>query len=138
MNSVIVGLAGGNVNIEKKFSGCDLEEIANYAKNNGVPFKDSEMESLKGMKMSEVIFTGANTFAISFTNGKCYIGTCSISSSKSFNYKLEEGNDLLNTSASGTIDFPANSKCALTLNTTADHNGTTYKGTLEFDFTEQK
>lgn len=138
VNSVIVGLSGGSTNIEKKFSGCDLEEIANYAKNNGVPFTDADMASFKGMKMTEVIFTGANTFAIVFGNGKCFIGTCSISPSKSFSYKLDEGNDLLNVSATGSIDFPANSKCSLTLSTTADHNGTTYKGTLEFDFTEQK
>ena len=48
VNTVIVGLVGGNVNVEKKFNGCNLEEISNYAKANGVPFSDEEMNSFKG------------------------------------------------------------------------------------------
>ena len=138
VNTVIVGLSGGNVSIEKKFNGCNLEEISNYAKSNGVPISDEDMASLKGLSVSEIIVTGANTFVIRFANDVCYYGTCSISSSKSFSYKFAEGNDLLNVSASGTIDFPANSKCTLVLNTSATHNGTAYKGTMEFDLNEQK
>ena len=138
VNTIIVGLSGGNVSIEKKFNGCNLEEIGNYAKSNGVPISDEDMASLKGLSVSEIIVTGANTFVIRFANDVCYYGTCSISSSKSFSYKFAEGNDLLNVSASGTIDFPANSKCTLVLNTSATHNGTAYKGTMEFDLTEQK
>ena len=138
VNSVIVGLVGGSYNLQRKFSGCDLEEISVYAKKNGVPFSEENMNSFKGLKVDEVIFTASDTFVISFVNGVCYRGTFKITPNMDFSYNLVEGNDLLNVSANGSIAFPADSKCTLVISTTAKHLWNTYTGTIEFDLTEQK
>ncbi len=135
VNTVIVGLVGGNVNVEKKFNGCNLEEISNYAKANGVPFSDEEMNSFKGAVLNEIILTGASTFILSFGDGEdCLTGTYSISSGNVFSYKLDQGN----IAANGSIEFPSNSKCKLVMHNKATFKGTEYNGTLEFDLSEKK
>jgi hypothetical protein len=135
VNTVIVGLVGGNVNVEKKFNGCNLEEISNYAKANGVPFSDEEMNSFKGAVLNEIILTGASTFILSFGNGEdCLTGIYSISYGNVFKYKLNQGNIADN----GSIEFPSNSKCKLVIHNKATFKGTEYNGTLEFDLSEKK
>lgn len=135
VNTVIVGLVGGNVNVEKKFNGCNLEEISNYAKANGVPFSDEEMNSFKGAVLNEIILTGASTFILSFGNGEdCLTGIYSISFGNVFKYKLDQGNIADN----GSIEFPSNSKCKLVIHNKATFKGTEYNGTLEFDLSEKK
>lgn len=135
VNTVIVGLVGGNTNVEKKFNGCNLEEISNYAKANGVPFSDEEMNSFKGAVLNEIILTGASTFILSFGNGEdCLTGIYSISSGNVFKYKLDQGNIADN----GSIEFPSNSKCKLVIHNKATFKGTEYNGTLEFDLSEKK
>lgn len=135
VNTVIVGLVGGNTNVEKKFNGCNLEEISNYAKANGVPFSDEEMNSFKGAVLNEIILTGASTFILSFGNGEdCLTGIYSISYGNVFKYKLDQGN----IAANGSIEFPSNSKCKLVMYNKATFKGTEYNGTLEFDLSEKK
>jgi len=135
VNTVIVGLVGGNTNVEKKFNGCNLEEISNYAKANGVPFSDEEMNSFKGAVLNEIILTGASTFILSFGNGEdCLTGIYSISYGNVFKYKLNQGNIADN----GSIEFPSNSKCKLVIHNKATFKGTEYNGTLEFDLSEKK
>ncbi|MBQ6911332.1 MAG: hypothetical protein IJQ35_04095 [Bacteroidales bacterium] len=135
VNTVIVGLVGGNTNVEKKFNGCNLEEISNYAKANGVPFSDEEMNSFKGAVLNEIILTGASTFILSFGNGEdCLTGIYSISYGNVFKYKLDQGNIADN----GSIEFPSNSKCKLVIHNKATFKGTEYNGTLEFDLSEKK
>lgn len=135
VNTVIVGLVGGNTSIEKKFNGCNLEEISNYAKANGVPFSDEEMNSFKGAVLNEIILTGASTFILSFGNGEdCLTGIYSISFGNVFKYKLDQGNIADN----GSIEFPSNSKCKLVIHNKATFKGTEYNGTLEFDLSEKK
>lgn len=135
VNTVIVGLVGGNTNVEKKFNGCNLEEISNYAKANGVPFSDEEMNSFKGAVLNEIILTGASTFILSFGNGEdCLTGIYSISYGNVFKYKLDQGNIADN----GSIEFPSNSKCKLVMHNKATFKGTEYNGTLEFDLSEKK
>ena len=135
VNTVIVGLVGGNTNIEKKFNGCNLEEISNYAKANGVPFSDEEMNSFKGAVLNEIILTGASTFILSFRDGEdCLTGIYSISYGNVFKYKLNQGNIADN----GSIEFPSNSKCKLVIHNKATFKGTEYNGTLEFDLSEKK
>jgi hypothetical protein len=135
VNTVIVGLVGGNVNVEKKFNGCNLEEISNYAKANGVPFSDEEMNSFKGAVLNEIILTGASTFILSFRDGEdCLTGIYSISYGNVFKYKLDQGNIADN----GSIEFPSNSKCKLVIHNKATFKGTEYNGTLEFDLSEKK
>ena len=135
VNTVIVGLVGGNTNVEKKFNGCNLEEISNYAKANGVPFSDEEMNSFKGAVLNEIILTGASTFILSFGNGEdCLTGIYSISFGNVFKYKLDQGNIADN----GSIEFPSNSKCKLVIHNKATFKGTEYNGTLEFDLSEKK
>ena len=135
VNTVIVGLVGGNVNVEKKFNGCNLEEISNYAKANGVPFSDEEMNSFKGAVLNEIILTGASTFILSFRDGEdCLTGIYSISYGNVFKYKLDQGN----IAANGSIEFPSNSKCKLVMYNKATFKGTEYNGTLEFDLSEKK
>ena len=135
VNTVIVGLVGGNTNVEKKFNGCNLEEISNYAKANGVPFSDEEMNSFKGAVLNEIILTGASTFILSFRDGEdCLTGIYSISYGNVFKYKLNQGNIADN----GSIEFPSNSKCKLVIHNKATFKGTEYNGTLEFDLSEKK
>jgi len=135
VNTVIVGLVGGNTNVEKKFNGCNLEEISNYAKANGVPFSDEEMNSFKGAVLNEIILTGASTFILSFRDGEdCLTGIYSISYGNVFKYKLDQGNIADN----GSIEFPSNSKCKLVIHNKATFKGTEYNGTLEFDLSEKK
>lgn len=129
--SCVVTISGG-VSIEKGFTGCNLQEIATYAANNGV--KNLDPAKLKGYSITEIIFTGANSMTISFSNGVSFGGTYTLSGSN-ISYKLTSGsNEFINTSASGTLEFPKDGQAELSLNTTVKG----YSGGIDFTLTEVK
>ncbi len=136
IKSVVIAISGGDLDkagIEKTFeNGLDLKEIADYAKSNGVQFTDEQLNKFKGYGIKEIIFSGSNTFAITFTDAKPFYGQFSIDSS-SFEWDLESvGNEFLNGKAVGTITFPAVGRCQLIINAKINAQGKNYDGTLNF------
>lgn len=136
IKSVVIAITGGDLDkagIEKSFqNGLDLMEIANYAKSNGVKFTDDQLNKFKGYAIKEIIFSGSNTFAITFSEAKPFYGQFSIESS-SFEWNLESvGNEFLNGKAVGTISFPAVGRCQLIVNAKIEAQGKNYDGNLNF------
>ena len=127
-DNCIVTIKGSGVNINKSFTGCNLYEIASYAKTNGV--NKINAEELRAYNLQEVIFTNGKTIAFNFS-GTAYYGSYMLSG-ENLTYRLESGNDLINAVGSGTVTFPASRKAVLTLN--ADVQG--YTGSIEINFTE--
>ena len=129
-DNCIVKISGDGVKIDKSFSpGCNLQTIATYAADNGV--KGIDMTQVNGYNLSEVIFTGSKTMVLRFSNGKNFYGTYTLSGT-SLTYTLSEGNDLINASASGTLEYPANGKATLILNAKVKN----YSGSIELNLSE--
>jgi len=126
VKSCIVKITGKGVSIEKSFSGCDFYEIGKYVKDNGVNYDPSK---LSGYNIEEIIFTGQNTMILIFTQADDFYGTYTLSG-KNIRYVLSMGGtDLMNASASGTLDFPSEGKAKLSLNVAFNN----YSGTIEYD-----
>lgn len=127
VNSVVVGVSGKDVSIMKSFSGCNLEEIGKYAAENGVSALKNRLDELKGYNVDNVIFTGANSFVISFTGADAIAGTFSISGSNKLGYNLPANNPFFHGSGSGEFEFPADKKAVVSLNATVEG----YSGSIE-------
>lgn len=127
VNSVVLGVSGKGVSIMKSFSGCNLEEIGKYAAENGVNGLKNRLDELKGYNVDNVIFTGADSFVISFTGADAIAGTFSISGSDKLSYSLPANNPFFHGSGSGEFDFPADKKAVVSLNATVEG----YSGSIE-------
>ncbi len=135
VEDVILTLKGGSIAIEKKFTGCNLEEMAQYAVDHNALLN---VNQFKGMDVDEIILSGANTFVITFKNAKPFYGTFKIDGER-FEYKLVEGNDLLNIDAEGHIIFTEKGKCNLKISVATTYgNGVFYRGSAEFDLYESE
>lgn len=123
---------------EKRFDGMDLEEIVTYVKGWGVDISDDDMERVEGYVVDELIITGANSFVISFTNGKAYYGSWELTQ-ENFSYAFSEGDIpvLLSGSANGTLSFPSETEALLvgegSVTTTTEKE---YTVGLEFELEE--
>ena len=118
VDNTLLKIDGNGVNVESTFKGCDLHEIADFAAKNGVNGLDASQ--LAGYAVSECIFTGNSTLTISFTGAlaPAIYGKYDLNKDV-FSYKLSlGGNDILNATAKGTLDFPADQKAELLLNET--------------------
>lgn len=137
VEDVILTLKGGSIAIEKKFDGCNLEEMAKYATEHGVLL---DVKQFKGMDVDEIILSGANTFLITFKNADVepFYGTFNIDGER-FDYKLVKGNDLLNVDAEGHLIFTEKGKCNLKISVATTYvNGVFYRGNAEFDLYESE
>lgn len=118
----------GSVSFSHDFTGCNLYEIAKYAKEKGVNINP---EDYKDNEVKEFIFTGNDSFVINFT-GKgisAIAGTFKIfDSGKTFTFSLPDGNKFFSGSINGSYEYPADKKMNLTLN--ASIKG--YTGSMDF------
>lgn len=127
VNSVVVGLSGKDVSIMKSFSGCNLEEIGKYAAENGVTALKNRLSELQGYNVDYVLFTGADSFVISFTGASAIAGTFNISGANKLGYNLPANNPFFHGSGSGEFEFPADKKAVVSLNATVEG----YSGSIE-------
>ena len=116
VSSIIITVKGGSLGsagVKKEFTGCDLYDIAGWAKDKGVNISASDYAGLKGYKVSKVIFTGDKHLAIEFagTNTQPYFGSWGFSGS-SFSYTLENMEFDIMGSVSGSFVPDASSKTA--------------------------
>ena len=131
INSIVLSVSGKGVSIMKSFNGCNLEEIGKYAAENGVSGLKDRLPDLKGYNVEHVIFTGADSFIITFTGAKAIAGSFKLSGTDKLNYSFPDNNPFFHGSATGSFEFPADQKVNVTLN--ANIEG--YSGTLEMSMT---
>ena len=129
VDNSIVSISGTGISLEMGFKGCDLYEVARYAYENGAKVDPSE---LSGYSITEIMFTGNNTMAISFAGQPSFYGEYTLNG-KNISYRLTVGsNELLQTTANGTLTFPTDGKAILRLNSSLKG----YSGSIEFALTE--
>ena len=131
INNIVLSVSGKGVSIMKSFNGCNLEEIGKYAADNGVSGLKDRLPDLMGYNVEHVIFTGAESFIITFTGAKAIAGTFKLSGSDKLNYSFPVNNPFFHGSANGSFEFPADQKVTVTLN--ADIEG--YSGSIEMSMT---
>ena len=112
VQSCMISVSGKGVNVTAGFNTGDFEEIAKLLELKGVSVSPA---TLAGYKVKEVIFTGGNTMAITFTGADPFCGTYSLKGDN-ISYTLTSGgNEIIGTNASGTLTFPKNKEAELTL-----------------------
>lgn len=131
INNIVLSVSGKGVSIMKSFNGCNLEEIGKYAADNGVSGLKDRLPDLMGYNVEHVIFTGADSFIITFTGANAIAGTFKLSGSDKLNYSFPVNNPFFHGSANGSFEFPADQKVTVTLN--ADIEG--YSGSIEMSMT---
>lgn len=125
VDNSIIKISGSGVSIDMGFKGCDLYQIAQYAKENGASVDPSK---LSGYAITELMFTGNNTMTISFSGQPSFYGEYTLNGNN-ITYRLTVGsNELLQATANGTISFPAQGKATLILNSSLKG----YSGSIEF------
>lgn len=132
INSILFMVSGNGVSIKKTFNGCNLEEIGKYAADNGVSGLKDRLPDLMGYNVEHVIFTGADSFIITFTGAKAIAGTFKLSGSDKLSYSFPVNNPFFHGSANGEFEFPADKKVVVTLNVTVEG----YSGSIEMSLTE--
>ena len=129
VDNSIISISGTGINLEMGFKGCDLYEVARYAYENGAKVDPSK---LAGYAITELMFTGNNTMTISFSGQSSFYGEYTLNGNN-ITYRLTVGsNELLQTTANGTITFPTDGKATLRLNSSLKG----YSGAIEFALTE--
>lgn len=117
-------------------NGADLDEIAQYLKDNGVNFN---AEEYKGYNIKTITVSGCGGFIVEFTGAEAYVGSSNVSSA-SFSYDFTVGtggSNLINAKGNGSIGY-VKDICVLTLNGTIKGDTKEYKVVLEFRLKEVK
>lgn len=116
--------------------GADLDEIAQYLKDNGVNF---DAEEYKGYNIKTITVSGCGGFIVEFTGAEAYVGSSNVSSA-SFSYDFTVGtggSNLINAKGNGSIGY-VKDICVLTLNGTIKGETKQYNVVLEFRLKEVK
>lgn len=116
--------------------GADLDEIAQYLKDNGVNFN---AEEYKGYNIKTITVSGCGGFIVEFTGAEAYVGSSNVSSA-SFSYDFTVGtggSNLINAKGNGSIGY-VKDICVLTLNGTIKGDTKEYNVVLEFRLKEVK
>ncbi len=116
--------------------GADLDEIAQYLKDNGVNF---DAEEYKGYNIKTITVSGCGGFIVEFTGAEAYVGSSNVSSA-SFSYDFTVGtggSNLINAKGDGSISY-VKDICVLTLNGTIKGETKQYNVVLEFRLKEVK
>lgn len=116
--------------------GADLDEIAQYLKDNGVNFN---AEEYKGYNIKTITVSGCGGFIVEFTGAEAYVGSSNVSSA-SFSYDFTVGtggSNLINAKGNGSIGY-VKDICVLTLNGTIKGETKQYNVVLEFRLKEVK
>ena len=117
-------------------NGADLDEIAQYLKDNGVNFN---AEEYKGYNIKTITVSGCGGFIVEFTGAEAYVGSSNVSST-SFSYDFTVGtggSNLINAKGNGSIGY-VKDICVLTLNGTIKGETKQYNVVLEFRLKEVK
>ena len=132
VDNVVLSVSGNGVSIMKSFNGCNLYEMAQYAASNGVSQLASKLPQLEGYNVQYVMFTGADSFIISFSGASAITGTFKLPADKKLNYDFSASdNPFFHGTASGSYEFPADKKMSVVLNVTLEG----YTGSVEMNLT---
>lgn len=116
--------------------GADLDEIAQYLKDNGVNFN---AEEYKGYNIKTITISGCGGFIVEFTGAEAYVGSSNVAKT-SFSYDFTVGtggSNLINAKGNGSIGY-VKDLCVLTLNGTIKGDTKEYNVVLEFRLKEVK
>ena len=138
----IKGGSFGTAGIGRTFNGCNVDAIADYAKENGVTIS----EEITGYNVESISFTATGTFLIDFKSAEDFKGEWKLggfSSSNgvltsSFDYNLdyELGNSIINAKANGSIVIK-DPKCILTINGEISNESKSFTTAIEFVLKEK-
>lgn len=134
----IKGGSFSSAGIGRTFQGCNVDAIAEYAKENGVNIT----EQIVGYKVKSISYTATGTFLIDFESAEDFKGEWKLGGFKadangvftsSFDYELdyELGNSIINANATGNIVIK-DPKCVVTINGAISSGSTTYTTAIEF------
>lgn len=134
----IKGGSFSSAGIGRTFQGCNVDAIAEYAKENGVNIT----EQIVGYNVKSISYTATGTFLIDFETAEDFKGEWKLGGFKadangvltsSFDYELdyELGNSIINANASGNIVIK-DPKCVVTINGAISSGSTTYTTAIEF------
>ncbi len=134
----IKGGSFSSAGIGRTFQGCNVDAIAEYAKENGVNIT----EQIVGYNVKSISYTATGTFLIDFESAEDFKGEWKLGGFKadangvltsSFDYELdyELGNSIINANASGNIVIK-DPKCVVTINGAISSGSTTYTTAIEF------
>ena len=129
-----VNLNGNAVTVTKQ--GCDLPAIANELKQKGVSINT---DTVAGFVVKDIIFTRSKTFAVEFTGKNPLVGDFQISNDGAFSYAFNgnQGNDIINGSASGTVQWIAEDQQLLfTISAAVTSGSDSYTGSVVFWLSE--
>lgn len=129
-----VNLNSNAVTVTKQ--GCDLPAIAAELKQKGVSIKE---ESVAGFVVKDIIFTRSKTFAVEFTGKDPLVGDFTISNDGAFSYTFtgNKGNDIINGSASGTVQWVAeDQQMVFTISAAVTSGSSSYTGSVVFWLSE--
>lgn len=132
-----VEVQGGKVTLGKEFNGCNLQEIAIALQKAGAHFTEADITALNGYTVHEVIISGAGTVTFIFSGVIPFYGTWSLSGA-TFNWQLQNSNSIFPGQISGTVSFPADKKCELTLNGSVKDDDSSYTASFVFNLDEVK
>ncbi len=124
--SVKLGVA-----IAQDFTGCNISEIINYLTGKGIYFNEVD----DNLKVTNVSFTKAGTFFITYANGGIDMGswrwTNKSNGEIAYSWNgADMGNPLTSASVGGLVEFPSKSSCYLSLGTDVIHDGKSYRATM--------
>lgn len=122
------GLGDAGVSYTTK-NGCNLEEVADYLKDNGVNFDETEYA---GYNVKTITISGCGGFLVEFTGVNPYVGE-SIFSGSAFSYDLnvQGGSNLFNVKGNGTVAYDSG-YCVLTLMNKISGNSNEYSAVVTF------
>lgn len=139
VTSTYVKAKGGknNVKFSRGFDGCDLHEIAQFCKKEGVSLTDDDIAQLVGFKITEMMLLGNKHIVIGFQSAGSYNGTYALNSS-AFSWSLNTRNKLIPNTTQGTVSFLKNQTVELYINTTITSGGESYDASMLFTLSEVK
>jgi|GEM_PF-6707006 len=134
----IKGGSFSSAGIGRTFKGCNVDAIAEYAKENGVNIT----EQIVGYNVKSISYTATGTFLIDFESAEDFKGEWKLGGFKadangvltsSFDYELdyELGNSIINANATGNIVIK-DPKCTVTINGEITNGSTKYTTAIEF------
>ena len=133
VNSTYIKIEGGknSISVSRNYDGCDLSKIAGDLKAKGAPLSDEDVAELSKYNLKEITFIGNNKLVMNLQGPKSFYGNWYVSGT-SFNWELNDGNEIIANKVSGTVSFPGKGMALLVVSAGLTAEGENYTGTVEF------
>ena len=127
----------GSVKANADFTGCDLGEIADFARNQGMEIK----KDFSGIKVESITFASSGESTVNFSSGQSDVADCDFSSLDKgiLKYAWKEASALGYEIANGNSKVEFNGdNCVLTLQSAFEKDSKKYDVSVIFVMAEKK